>query len=767
MPKPKKRNYHDYRESGRFARRPQKTISTPQGTRQSTAGVNPFRMSVEQQGWLAGTMPGWWISDHMEELRHFVSWIYVSVHKIAQQWAQAKVCIYDKSEEQDQADEFAKRFADRPDIVSLAKMCRSWRKKSFTPDVSEEQETPIPDHPVAKLLERPNPFVSGRSFRYQVACQLRLTGGYYIWKVPDQRGMPTHLWVIPRGWARPMAPTGTYQNGYFQITPIFNTFTMGVVSPSSSTYQVPYEQMIMGGYRSPLYPGEFQSPLSACSQIIDIMEQTDLATWSSFLNSVKPSMVFNLDPRNGTNITEAQLEQFTSDLEKFKAGANNAGKVLAMLGLTVQQMMSGPSELDYVNGRDQNRKNVFGIQGCSETVAGFGSSTSYSEAAVAAKTTIEFSVQPDLEDFGDGMTHEFQPFYGDDFRIQLEAHNYNDPELQMQMIDKTAAAFTAGVVSANEYRADLKKPPLPDPIADIPAVLLQPMLPEIGAPETGIPGSDGEDPYAAFAGSGEDLPTETDSGQSKPELAGKPTEKAWPRFTLNGLSAARFKSDDAGGRWITIGGEKGKDGKRHGGSPVFIKNGRITKGHPSLVGKKIGVLKEEAEHGTARQQLSQGRQYEIAKHRKAARQAGIDPKHLDQLAGEMKAHHDAFATERGGMLKRAREMSRNMGFGDISNLAQRSSHGHVDTDLKGFDVVAEQMANDYPHHFRAETAATGGDVKDQLFDMLIAGDPKPMSHGEAYEQALGHLMNEPRKPKEDYPADWDEIPKSFHLNGTH
>lgn len=46
--------------------------------------------------------------------------------------------------------------------------------------------------------------------------------------------------------------------------------------------------------------------------------------------------------------------------------------------------------------------------------------------------------------------------------------------------------------------------------------------------------------------------------------------------------------DKGDGQWITIGA---KDGK--GGSPVYIQDGRITKGHPSLTGKKLGDVGKE------------------------------------------------------------------------------------------------------------------------------------------------------------------------------
>jgi hypothetical protein len=44
------------------------------------------------------------------------------------------------------------------------------------------------------------------------------------------------------------------------------------------------------------------------------------------------------------------------------------------------------------------------------------------------------------------------------------------------------------------------------------------------------------------------------------------------------------------GQWITIGAKEGSDGKKHGGSPVYIEDGHITKGHKSLEGKGIDSL---------------------------------------------------------------------------------------------------------------------------------------------------------------------------------
>ena len=85
---------------------------------------------------------------------------------------------------------------------------------------------------------------------------------------------------------------------------------------------------------------------------------------------------------------------------------------------------------------------------------------------------------------------------------------------------------------------------------------------------------------------------------------------------------------DEGGRWITIGGKAGEDGKKHGGSPVYIdSNGKITKGHSSLVDKPINALKKTT-HSVH-----------------AAETSGVNPEHSHQLGGEILAHDHAFKME--------------------------------------------------------------------------------------------------------------------------
>lgn len=198
-----------------------------------------------------------------------------------------------------------------------------------------------------------------------------------------------------------------------------------------------------------------------------------------------------------------------------------------------------------------------------------------------------------------------------------------------------------------------------------------------------------------------------------------------------------------GGRWITIGGRPGEDGKRHGGSPVYVEHGRVTKGHPSLAGRKIDALAEEPEEQSHRKALHQSKGYDRAVWGKKARQEGLSPAHLHQFAAELLAHDRAAVEEQKAVLQEARAIARNQGYTNLDTVKARAAHGDLDfTQLKGFDQIAEHIRARHPHLFSDRRHS-----EDSLLDLLVRGNPEPMAEDDAYAQAFDHLVA--NKPEEE------------------
>jgi hypothetical protein len=190
------------------------------------------------------------------------------------------------------------------------------------------------------------------------------------------------------------------------------------------------------------------------------------------------------------------------------------------------------------------------------------------------------------------------------------------------------------------------------------------------------------------------------------------------------------------GRWVTIGAVEGEDGKRHGGSPVYIEDGKIVKGHPSLTGRHLDRMAEPAEHTTThRQDLHQEKEYNRAVWAKRARQAGISANDLHSLATEIRGHDAAFKKEHTKMLQTARKRLGEFGGGKGLNLL--AARGVDASSIRGLDDVAADISLEYPHHFGPHDTPS-----DRLWELLVAGNPEPMSEDQAYQEAFDQLQAE-------------------------
>jgi hypothetical protein len=229
------------------------------------------------------------------------------------------------------------------------------------------------------------------------------------------------------------------------------------------------------------------------------------------------------------------------------------------------------------------------------------------------------------------------------------------------------------------------------------------------------------------------------------------------------------------GHWITIGAKPGEDGKKHGGTPVYVENGRITKGHPGLTGKRIDALKEDASDlrppapaagasreeikahqakvaGIHRSEMAQSKAYSRAVYAKTARKEGINPSHVHQLAGELLAHDREYKGGLTKMLQAARQEAKKLG-SDLTTLKARAARGIDQDAVKKLDIVGQSMAASYPEYFQS-----GENAEEKLFDYLLAGNPELMPENEAYETALDELRQQrERIAAERQPGEEDEV----------
>src|SRR5262245_22547489 len=93
---------------------------------------------------LAGRPAGWWRDDPAEQLRHYQSWVDAAVNAIAQEVARHRPMLYRN-----------------------------------TGPAEPDQEALPHTHPLARLLDRPNPWLTPWELWYLTILYLELTGNAY------------------------------------------------------------------------------------------------------------------------------------------------------------------------------------------------------------------------------------------------------------------------------------------------------------------------------------------------------------------------------------------------------------------------------------------------------------------------------------------------------------------------------------------------------------------------------------------------------------
>jgi phage portal protein BeeE len=458
-----------------------------------------------------GHAPQYPLTDHANELRHNTGWTYPAVRAIGRQYAQASVTVYDASR--------VGRKGSRLGYIT----------KEHAADAPAEERTPVQDHPIARLMKRPNKLKSGHEWRYQIAQQVALTGGCVIWELRNELGQPLELYVLPRGWLTYQTPSERFPLGTWRVYPsrvAAGAWTTGLAGAYATGFHVDVRETIFFGWPDALVPGEFTSPMAACDRIIDIAEQADEATWAALVNAPRPGMILSVDQVGA--LSPQQLEAIKSEIELHKSGSANAGKTLVLQNVRKEDLGTPISELQAVDVRNQALEQTLLVHGVPTLVIGKLDGATYSGNAAAVNAWVELGIAPDLALLGGVLTHRWQSLYGRDFSIEFNPKRYDDPTLDLTKTDKLLAAFDKGVVTGNEVRASLKLPPRPD-------------LDELKAPEP-APGGMPGDPNGAPAGAApdsaadpfdlgmDDLSDDDTTGTADASKAGMP--RATPRFSL-------------------------------------------------------------------------------------------------------------------------------------------------------------------------------------------------------------------------------------------
>lgn len=363
---------------------------------------------------------GWWRDDAAEQLRNYQSWVYAAVNAIGQEIARQRPFLAQSSGQADH------------DRLPLA-----------------------PTHPLCRLLDQPNPWLTAWELWYLTVVYLELTGNCF-WYVADfaESREPGEIWVVPTPWVRPIPDATAFVKGY-EVRP-----------PSGPREIFTPREIIHLKYPNPLDPHYGLSPLQANALTIDANAELLRSRYQMFLSGARPGIVF----QTPQTLTEQTLRRIEEKLETKFSGRGNWQRPLVLeQGLTASPWTLTPAEMDFLNSSRMTRDEIFALFRVPPPVAGVVENLGLgADIWLGARVMFcEGTVQPKLDLIAQALTRDLGRRYGPDILVTFPDCSPRQAELRRKDDELDARL---GLRTFNEIRRSRGLMPYPDAKFDSPIV---------------------------------------------------------------------------------------------------------------------------------------------------------------------------------------------------------------------------------------------------------------------------------------------------------
>ena len=308
---------------------------------------------------------------------------------------------------------------------SIVGGCVNWMSRTFPEadlsvrryDETTQQTVAVPDHPLRVLLNRPNPYFSGRLLRMALCTDFIVTGNAYAIKVRSADGSVVQLWWAASSTLTPASASREQQRGYGSAdgADFISHYDYSIGSGTST--QLPVEDVIHFRYGiSPDNPRLGRSPLASVFRELFTDDEAANFTAALLRNSAIPGVV--LAPGEGVGaVNEEDLEQIRSKWSD-QFGSDNRGRLMIMRGATkVTTVSFSPSEMNLRELRRIPEERVSGALGVPAIVAGLGAGldrSTFANMAEAREMAWESGLIPIQSLIADDLSSQLLPDFDDD-----------------------------------------------------------------------------------------------------------------------------------------------------------------------------------------------------------------------------------------------------------------------------------------------------------------------------------------------------------------
>jgi HK97 family phage portal protein len=266
---------------------------------------------------------------------------------------------------------------------------------------------PVPGHPLALLLARPNPREAGPELFETVYAYLQTAGNAYL-QGAIVEGEVKGLFGLRPDRMRIVPGRDGYAVGY--------DYTSGGRTWRLNQLRSPVPEVLHLTLFHPLDDHYGFAPLAAAAQALDVHNAAQ--RWNKALldNAARPSgaLVYS----SATSMTQSQFERLKAELELGFSGPANAGRPMVLEGgLDWKTIAMSPRDMDFIEARNAAARDIALAFGVPPMLLGIPGDNTYSNLVEANRALWRQTVVPLVRRTASALSHWLAPAFGS---IELE-----------------------------------------------------------------------------------------------------------------------------------------------------------------------------------------------------------------------------------------------------------------------------------------------------------------------------------------------------------
>lgn len=305
----------------------------------------------------------------------------------------------------------------------------------------QSDRTELFDHPLVKLLNRPNPHTTGYKLDMLTSLYMDLTGEAFWIVERDRHGQPVELWS-----ANP---------AYMWVYPDREEFIRGwAYRCGSDNIPIAPEDVIHFYFPNPNNPYRGIGPAQAAG--VDLQSSKYAKEWNRrfFFNSARPDALIEFD----RTLDEDEYKTIVEHWQRSHGGVNNAHKVGMLEIGHYKQISTSPKDMDFSNLQTGTRDAILSIFGMPKSILGITEDVNRAASETAEYTFAKRTILPLLRMRQDDLNAQLVPLFADGESLEIE---YDDPTPE----DRAAklSEWTAGCnrwLTVNEIREEQGREPV-------------------------------------------------------------------------------------------------------------------------------------------------------------------------------------------------------------------------------------------------------------------------------------------------------------------